>query len=407
MTYTVELEVLKKKVTIIGPGNLKLLSWDKKSGQATFQADRNSVEPGGGPRVVFRKNGNSWMKLDGAAGHAALPEIVLEEDMNTPPRIFAVDSKTFRRALLLDLNPQFGHKTFGREEAIKWKGSDAHDVKGGLYYPADYVLGRRYPLVIQTHAFDPNRFWIDGPWTTAYAAQPLASKGIMVLQVEDNHAYTSTPEEVDTVVASYEGAVDYLKQKRLIDEAQIGILGFSRTCLYVKYLLTHSKYRFAAAAVTDGVDAGYYQYIATGGPASDIYMQEMELFNGGLPWTSLRSWEARSPGFNVDKIQTPLRIVALNPLSVLGEWEWFAALVRLAKPVDMVVIQDGAHILERPWDRLVSQGGNVDWFRFWLQGYEDPDRAKAEQYRRWEKLCDLPRAKLHSRPAFCVPSNVH
>jgi hypothetical protein len=30
----------------------------------------------------------------------------------------------------------------------------------------------------------------------------------------------------------------------------------------------------------------------------------------------------------------------------------------------------------------------VDWFRFWLQGYKDPAAAKAEQYRRWEKLCD-------------------
>jgi len=29
-----------------------------------------------------------------------------------------------------------------------------------------------------------------------------------------------------------------------------------------------------------------------------------------------------------------------------------------------------------------SQQGNVDWFRFWLKGEEDPDPAKAEQYAR-------------------------
>jgi len=28
----------------------------------------------------------------------------------------------------------------------------------------------------------------------------------------------------------------------------------------------------------------------------------------------------------------------------------------------------------------------VDWFRFWWQGYEDPDPAKAEQYKRWREL---------------------
>jgi len=28
----------------------------------------------------------------------------------------------------------------------------------------------------------------------------------------------------------------------------------------------------------------------------------------------------------------------------------------------------------------------VDWLRFWLQRYEDPDPAKADQYKRWRGL---------------------
>jgi len=35
---------------------------------------------------------------------------------------------------------------------------------------------------------------------------------------------------------------------------------------------------------------------------------------------------------------------------------------------------------------MASQGGAVDWYRFWLQGYEDPNPAKAEQYERWRAL---------------------
>jgi hypothetical protein len=57
---------------------------------------------------------------------------------------------------------------------------------------------------------------------------------------------------------------------------------------------------------------------------------------------------------------------------------------RLGKPVDMVVFLDGVHLLEKPWNRLISQGGNVDWFDFWLNGHEDP--AKADQYKRWRDL---------------------
>lgn len=49
--------------------------------------------------------------------------------------------------------------------------------------------------------------------------------------------------------------------------------------------------------------------------------------------------------------------------------------------------------------RLASQGGSVDWFRFWLQGYEDPDPSKAEQYARWRglrKLQEENEAKEHA-----------
>jgi hypothetical protein len=65
----------------------------------------------------------------------------------------------------------------------------------------------------------------------------------------------------------------------------------------------------------------------------------------------------------------------------------------MGKPAEMVLLQDGAHQLVRPWDRLVSQEGNEDWFRFWLKGEEDPNPAKAEQYARWRKLRDSERSR--------------
>jgi hypothetical protein len=35
---------------------------------------------------------------------------------------------------------------------------------------------------------------------------------------------------------------------------------------------------------------------------------------------------------------------------------------------------------------MLSQHGNVNWFCSWLSGEEDPNPAKAEQYKRWRKL---------------------
>jgi hypothetical protein len=101
-----------------------------------------------------------------------------------------------------------------------------------------------------------------------------------------------------------------------------------------------------------------------------------------------------SPGFNVAKSHTPLRITVLKPRLLLGDWEWFEALSLLSKPVEMVMMQDGKHVLQKPWQRMISQQGNVDWFTFWLKGQEDPDPAKADQYARWRHMRD--QQKLHS-----------
>jgi len=41
----------------------------------------------------------------------------------------------------------------------------------------------------------------------------------------------------------------------------------------------------------------------------------------------------------------------------------------------------------------------VDWFRFWLQDYEDPDPAKAEQYKRWHDLKKMQSENEHASSA--------
>ena len=94
------------------------------------------------------------------------------------------------------------------------------------------------------------------------------------------------------------------------------------------------------------------------------------VLNGGRPYGSeMESWLENSPGLNVHRVQTPLRIEAIGRSSAIQEWEFHSGLKILNKPVEMVYIPDGAHILVKPAERVVSQQGNVDWFRSWLQGH--------------------------------------
>src|SRR5439155_24912150 len=119
-------------------------------------------------------------------------------------------------------------------------------------------------------------------------------------------------------------------------------------------------------------------------------LDEFAAINGGAPWgKALDLWRERAPGFNLDRVTAPLRLEAIGLPAVLEEWEPYAGLLLQHKPVELFVIPEGTHLLVKPWERLASSQSNVDWFRFWLKGEEDPDTAKAEQYARWRELRKL------------------
>ena len=389
--YVVEVTVPGRQLTKITDKDLKVTLWNPRTNTITLEPHRPSSDSS--PKLAFYRKGTSGWEMVPAETRetSASDEIDVElvEDMNTPPKIFISEVKSSRNRILLDPNPQFAELSFGRVEAVSWKATDGHEVLGGLYLPQDYNPRKKYPLVIQTHGFDPSRFSIDGPFTSAFAAQPLLARGFLVLQVggprdlvgEDK--YVDTPEEAPREMAAYEGAIDYLIGRAMIDPDKVGIIGFSRSVFTVEYTLTHSKKRFRAATVADGIDAGYISYM-------QFPNKEYELINGGLPFgKTLSLWIKNSPSFNLDKVQTPVRIEAYSPYTVTGAWEWFAGLTRLGKPVDFIYLPHGTHLLVKPWDRLISQQGNVDWFRFWLKGEEDADPAKADQYIRWRELRKL------------------
>ncbi len=311
--------------------------------------------------------------------------IDLEENVSTPPKIFASDDRNSGKILLWDLNPQFSELKFGTVEIVHWKMPDGKDAAGGLYLPPDYQSGIRYPLVIQTHGFNPNRFSIDGlnEWSSAFAARALSARGIMVLQSSGFSPFNNQTEEGPREMARLEAAIEYLDRRGLVNRDHVGVTGFSRSVYDVGYALTHSRYKFAAAYLADGIDGSYFSYVASGSSASDDV-----LLNGGAPFgEGLQLWLKRAPAFNLDRISTPLRLAAHGREgSVLGLWEWFLGLTYLGKPVEFIEFPYGSHLLVKPWERRAAQQGLVDWFCFWLKDEQDSDPAKHDQYVRWDQL---------------------
>ncbi len=388
-----EVELTGLKHTPISTEDLRFVRWDsghKVMGFETRQRASSRVPPQ--PRY-FRNEKGQWVAAE-TPGEDALPlMVVARQDLNTPPTIVVSDARTHREAVLLDPNPQFRELAFVKVEEIRFTGADFREARAGLYYPPDYVADKKYPLIVQTHGFDPKSFWMDGSFTTAFAAQTLASRGFLVLQVPDLHDWDGTPKEAPNMAETLERAVEFVDRLGCLDRNRIGLIGFSRTGLYVHYLLTHSNLRFAAAVIADGSDGGYTQYLQFLN-AHPFTASDSELINGGMPFgAGLLFWLQRSPEFFLDRVNTPLMLQVTSTHNLPSMWAPYIGLKRMGRPVELLYFPGGSHILEKPWDRLASQGGSVEWFTFWLKNEVDPDPEKADKYERWRQLRSLSQRK--------------
>ncbi len=69
----------------------------------------------------------------------------------------------------------------------------------------------------------------------------------------------------------------------------------------------------------------------------------------------------------------------------LEELDYALPLVRSLR-ADLYVFPNEPHIMFRPRHKLAVYERNLDWFRFWLQGFEDNDPRKSEQYKHWRSM---------------------
>jgi hypothetical protein len=355
-------------------------SWNQGRGQLTLNVlGRGGVRL---PTVVLRRTAESWEVGEGVAPHI-MPNrgisLVVEQSMNDRPVLVALDHETERRHELLDPNPWLASRSIGHVETFEWRSTDSRQWIGGLYYPPNFDPQRRYPLVLQTHGFNNSEFALHGI-ARNFPGHALAAKGVLVLQVREALSDVENgPEEWPAVQAGYEAAIDSLVARGIADPARIGIIGWSRTGTQVAYTLSHSDRPFAAAALIDTADFGWFSYLATGA------RREQETYYGAAPFgEGLARWLEYSSTFSLDRIRAPL--LMWNTRDHTKGWDWFSGLRRLESPVEYWFVPAGTHDVFQASQRAAMVGQLVDWFAFWLLGREDPDPSRAAQYSRWRGL---------------------
>lgn len=391
--FVAEIDVSSGQFRKIESGNCRIVDWDADAGTLVLATDSTPLSilttGCGHGAQTFRSVDGVWTPMRSSEA----PEVFVEQGMNLPPRVLASEGPGLTKTVVFDPNPQFCNLQLTQVREIRFSGTDGSEWTAGLYRPIAFKPGHKYPLVIQTHGWDPQRFEIDGESTAGYAAQELAGLGFVVVQVPDVMRGNTTTQEGPISTAQYEGIIDELDRAGMIDRAKVALQAWSRTGYGVRYALAFSKYRIAAAVIVDGMEAGYVQYMLDSDFSVGTNLT-FEGLNGGIPFgQGLKQWFDRSPMFHLDKVQTPILQFMLGPYSYRNMWESYTALRRLKKPVEMILLPESNHWPLRPSERLAVQQRVVDWFRFWLKSEEDPVAGKEVQYKGWRVLRALYEAK--------------
>ncbi|MDE1162278.1 MAG: prolyl oligopeptidase family serine peptidase [Acidobacteriaceae bacterium] len=320
-------------------------------------------------------------------------EVVVRQDLNTPPALFVrLDASTDYKQIW-DPNPNFKSIDFGHAEVFLWRDAEGREVHGILIKPTNFQANLRYPLVIEARSYRHDLFIVDGTYATAVAAQAMANDGLMVLQAGEPAVPKNDALKKGTAAAleGYEAAIEKLTGEGLIDPRRVGIIGFSRTCDNVMYAVTRKPDLFAAATIANGFTYGVMGYLeSVDASPNNAVLNQWALHYGGNPLgKALEAFKQESELFNLYRVRTPVRVETRSPEWMLTDWETYAGLRALHKPVDLIALPYATHVVSMPADVFASQQGDVDWFRFWLQGYKDLDTEKKDQYERWEQLKEM------------------
>ncbi len=278
------------------------------------------------------------------------------------------------------LNPQFKDKVFAKSEVIRWKGSLEEEVEGILYYPHDYVAGKRYPLVLSIHG-GPTGVDLD-TWSQNWGnpVNLLTQRGAFVLKPNyhgSGNYGLKWAESIccgkyyDLETPDIEKGVDFLIAQGKVDPERIGTMGWSNGSILSIQLLVTDPARFKAASV----GAGDVEWISDWanvdfGQAFDTY------YFGKSPLEDPELYIRKSPFFKMDRVRAPTLIFFgtedRNVPTAQG-WSHYRALYHLGQvPVRFVLFPGEPHGPRKLSHQLRKVEEEVLWFERYLFQTEKP-----------------------------------
>ncbi|WP_449427528.1 Atxe2 family lasso peptide isopeptidase [Rhodanobacter umsongensis] len=305
--------------------------------------------------------------------------VVAEADH--PPRLQAIDVESGYRRILFAPNKGMDADIAATVPAklIHWKDAQGREFTGQFFEARGASAAHPPPLFVNFyHCYGFLRGGVGDEWPFA----TLAEDGISALCINAIPEYRlDAAARYDQGRAAIESVVKLLSAEGRIDRTHVGMGGLSYGSEVTLWTLVHSNVVTAASVSGVSVTPTLYLLNTLRDAFRSQFRQEWQL---GSSEETPKRWREVSPAYQLDRINAPI-------LFQLPEQEYRMTLdysLPLAHrhQADIYVFPDETHIKFQPRHKMAVYERNVDWFRFWLQDYEDPNPVKAGQYRIWRGM---------------------
>ncbi|MCE4369698.1 Atxe2 family lasso peptide isopeptidase [Xanthomonas hortorum] len=308
----------------------------------------------------------------------ALVCVVAEADQ--PPRLEAIDLATGRRQLLFEPNAALALDIAAKTPArlLRWTDERGREYTGWLFQARGTPSGAPPPLFVTFYTCDG---FLRGGVGDEWPLVSFAEQGISALCINGNPGYREAVENYGQGLLAVESVVELLAARGEIDHSKVGMGGQSYGSEVTMWTAMHSNVLAAASVSGISITRTLYLFNTLRENTLSMIKRNWQIDSIEEP---TEQWQTLSPVFNLEKILVPI-LFQLSEQEYLMTLDYSLPLIRRHQG-DMYVFPDEPHTKFSPSHKLAVYERNVDWFRFWLQGHENADPLKSDQYSIWRQM---------------------
>ncbi|MEO2159384.1 MAG: prolyl oligopeptidase family serine peptidase [bacterium] len=306
----------------------------------------------------------------------------MAQDFDDPPDYFVANSSLKNTKQITSINRFHNDYDWGKSGLVQYKNHRDKQLKGALFYPANYDPSQTYPMI--TYIYEKRsqsaKQYLSPSERSYYNWAVWTSLGYFVWQPDI--VFDARDPGISSTQTMERSIQAVIEQDIGVDPARIGLIGHSWGGYQTAFAVTNTDIFAAAVAgapLTNLISMYGSIFWASSQPESGHFETGQERME--VPyWEDLDAYIRNSAVFNVEKLNTPL-MLEVGDADRNVDWrqsiEYYNAARRAGKPLVMVAYHDEDHGLRKEANQIDYHRKILRWFGHYLKGEEAPDWVTA------------------------------